>query len=62
MSAVEIEWRLFNASRQIGGRGTGVDSGGVETFMAQQLRQLDQSSQVDELALRRVLAVLSIAA
>jgi hypothetical protein len=42
MSAVEIEWRLFNASRQIGDRSTGVDSGGVETFMAQQLRQLDQ--------------------
>jgi hypothetical protein len=35
MSAVEIERRLFDAARQIGCRGAGVDSGGVEAFMAQ---------------------------
>lgn len=42
MSTVEIEWCLFDTARQIGCRGARIDSGGVETFMAQQLRQLDQ--------------------
>jgi hypothetical protein len=42
MSAVEIEGCLFDPSRQVRGRGAGIYGRGIETFVAQQLRQLDQ--------------------
>jgi hypothetical protein len=45
-SAVQIEWCLFETTSQIGSRGAGVDRGGVEAFMAQQLRQLDQPARM----------------
>src|SRR3954452_14460356 len=41
-SAIEIERGLFDVPGEILGRGAGVDGGGIEAFVAEQLGQFDQ--------------------